>query len=93
MVGAQPAIVGAPEFHGGIEPQRHLGRLDEHLPALTPVGGIGCHEHLALPVSRTPLVQPHLVVLNDVLGFYAPQTLGTQRHRRVVKQIRANLRH
>jgi hypothetical protein len=93
VIRAQAAVIGAAVFHRRVETQRHLRRLDVHLAALAPVVGIGRDQHLAVAVFAAPLVHPHLVVLDDELGFDAAQALGAQRGGGVVEKVGAGFGH
>jgi hypothetical protein len=93
VVGAKSAIVRAAPVHLGVEPERHLRRLDVDLAPEPPVRRVARDHHLARTMLGAPLVEPHLPVADHVLRLDAPQAFLAERDGLVVVEVGTDLGH
>ena len=88
MVGAKTAVVWTSPLDRSVVHERHLGRLDENLPAKAIVVDIIGNKDALVPMLRAALEEVNFTVLEDSLPLDLLIAGGTDRNDDIVKDIR-----
>src|SRR5665213_1919560 len=89
MIRTEAAIVRAAVFDGGVVAIRHLGRLDEDLPAAAVILNIVGEQDTLEAMFRAAFEHEDVAVFKDDFGVDAAEAGSTDGDGGVVKEVRA----